>query len=140
VPWLYQTLPMLIFAYVIRFLPQSVGSIRANMLQISPRLEEAARGLGKRRFETFARITLPLLAPGMLAGAALVFLTTIKELPVTLLLSPAGFDTLVLDVWSSASEGLFSQASPPALLIILVSGLSIALILRQERRGGYGSR
>jgi iron(III) transport system permease protein len=129
---------MLVFAYVIRFLPQSVGTIRGNMLQVPPRLEEAARSLGKKRFEAFARVTLPLLAPGILAGAALVFLTTIKELPVTLLLSPAGFDTLVMQVWSSASEGLFSRASPPALLIILVSGLSVGLILRRERRGGFG--
>lgn len=138
VPWLYQTLPMLIFAYVIRFLPQAVGGIRSNMLQVSPRLEEAARSLGKKRLAAFTLVTLPLLAPGILAGAALVFLTTIKELPVTLLLSPAGFDTLVMEVWSTASEGLFSQASPPALLIILVSALSVGLILGQERRGGYG--
>lgn len=137
-PWIYQTLPMLIFAYVIRFLPQAVGSIRGNMLQVPPRFEEAARSLGKKRFAAFATVTLPMLAPGILAGGALVFLTTIKELPVTLLLSPAGFNTLVMEVWSTASEGLFSQASPPALLIIVVSALSIGLILRQERRGGYG--
>lgn len=137
-PWIYQTLPMLVFAYVIRFLPQAVGSIRGNMLQVPPRFEEAARSLGKKRFATFATVTLPMLAPGILAGAALVFLTTIKELPVTLLLSPAGFNTLVMEVWSTASEGLFSQASPPALLIIAVSAFSIGLILRQERRGGLG--
>ena len=83
-------------------------------------------------------MTFPLLLPGILAGGALVFLTTIKELPVTLLLSPPGFETLVSEIWWNASEGLFSQASPPALLMVGVSALSIMVILRQERRSGLG--
>ena len=136
--WLYQSMPMLIFAYVVRFLPQSTGCIRTGLLQIPPRLEEAARGLGHSRLSTFALVTFPLLLPGILAGGALVFLTTIKELPVTLLLSPPGFETLVSEIWWNASEGLFSQASPPALLMVGVSALSIMVILRQERRSGLG--
>lgn len=137
-PWLYQTLPMLVFAYVVRFLPQSVGATRTSLLQLSPRMEEAALSLGRTRAAAFFLVTLPLIAPGLLAGGALVFLTTIKELPITLLLSPTGFDTLVHQVWSNVSEGLFARASPPALLLILISAFSIAVILRQERRGQYG--
>ncbi len=135
---LYQSLPLLVLAYVIRFLPQAIGCLRTSLAQIPPRLEEAARGLGRGRLRTFAAVTLPLLKPGALAGAALVFLTTVKELPVTLLLSPTGFDTLVYAIWSTASEGLFSQASPSALLLLGLSALSIAVILRQEERGLYG--
>lgn len=135
VPWLYQTLPMLVFGYTIRFLPQSVGSLRSSMLQIPPRLEEASLSLGHKRLATFGRVTLPLLTPGLLAGAALVFLTTIKELPLTLLLRPTGYETLVSEVWYAASEGLFSQASPPALLLVAVSGFSVMILLFQERRG-----
>ncbi|RME55758.1 MAG: iron ABC transporter permease, partial [Caldilineae bacterium] len=99
--FLYQTLAMLIFAYVVRFLPQAMGSIQSSLVQINPRLEEAGRSLGLNRRAVLWRIVVPLLRPGMLAGAALVFLTTIKELPATLLLGPTGFTTLATQIWSA---------------------------------------
>ena len=132
VPWLYQTLAMLIFAYTVRFLPQAVGSVQSSLEQISPRLEEAARSLGLNRRQVAGRITLPLLRPGILTGAALVFLTTIKELPVTLLLGPTGFTTLATQIWSATNEAFFARAAPPALLLLLISALSIFLILSQD--------
>jgi len=137
---LYQSLPMLVFAYVVRFLPQSVGAMRASLLQVNPRLEEAARSLGRSRWGVFFAVTLPLLMPGVLTGAALVFLTTLKELPITIMLSPMNFPTLVQKVWSNASEGLFAQASPPALLLVGLSAISIIFILRQERAQESGGR
>lgn len=132
--WIYQTLVLLVFAYVIRFLPQAIGALRTSLLQVPPRLEEAARSLGRSRLAAFTSVTVPLIVPGMAAGMALVFLTTIKELPLTLILSPPGFETLVTEVWSAASEGLFAQASVPALVLIGVSAFSVILILQQERR------
>lgn len=135
-PMLYQTLAMLIFAYVVRFLPEATGTVRAGMLQISPRLEEAARSLGLSRRQAILRVTIPLLQPGIWAGVALVFLSTIKELPATLLLGPTGFPTLATQIWSSTSEAFFTRAAAPSLLLLLVSALSVGLILRQEERGG----
>lgn len=132
VPVLYQTLAMLVFAYTVRFLPEAVGVLRARMLQISPRYEEASRTLGRSQIETFASVTLPLLAPGLGAGAALVFLTTMKELPATLLLAPTGFATLATDVWSASSEAMFAQAAASALLLVAVSALSLRLLLREH--------
>ncbi|MCX7853953.1 MAG: iron ABC transporter permease [Anaerolineae bacterium] len=129
---LYQTLPMLVFAYVVLFLPQAVGVLRSNLMQNSPRLEEAARSLGLKPVGVWWRVTLPLLRPGMLAGAALVFLTTAKELPATLLLAPTGFDTLATRIWSAAAEGFFARAAAPALILLVVSGLSLFLLLSQE--------
>lgn len=136
IPALYQSLPLLIVAYVARFLPQATGAIRTSLLQLNPRLEEAGVSLGRSRAYVFATVTLPLALPGVLAGGALVFLTTIKELPITLLLRPTGeaHDTLVTEVWNAAQESLFSQASPPALLLVIVSAASIGLILRNDRR------
>lgn len=133
--FVYQTLAMLIFAYTVRFLPQGVGAVRGNLLQISPRLEEAARSLGLNRRQAVWRVTLPLLSPGIWAGAALVFLSTMKELPATLLLGPTGFSTLATQIWSATSEAFFARAAAPALLLLAVSGLSIVFILRQEERG-----
>ncbi|MEK7847951.1 MAG: iron ABC transporter permease, partial [Chloroflexota bacterium] len=101
---LYQTIGMLLFAYVVLFLPQALGAARSSLLQVSPRLEEAARGLGYTSLGVLARITVPLMRPGLLAGGALVFLTVMKELPATLILSPIGFHTLATEVWDATSE------------------------------------
>ena len=135
IPLLYQTLAMLVFAYVVRYLPLGAGTTRAGLLQISPRLEEAARSLGMNRRQTIGRVTIPLLRPGILAGVALVFLSTMKELPATLLLGPSGFATLATQIWSAADEAFFTRAAAPALVLLVVSGFSIMLILGQEDRG-----
>jgi len=132
----YQTLPMLVLAYGILFLPQAVGAVRASLLQVHPNLEEAARSLGRRPLQVFATITLPLVWPGVAAGVSLVFLTTMKELPATLILGPFGFKTLATAVWSAVSEAFFAQAAAPALLLILVSSLPMAfLVLRKQKEG-----
>lgn len=130
---LYQTLPLLILAYTILFVPQAVGSVRASLLQIDPSLEEAARSLGRSPAQVFMRITLPLMRPGMLAGMGLVFLTTMKELPATLILGPFGFKTLATSVWSAVSEAFFAQAAAPALILILASSLPMAFLVLREQ-------
>ena len=141
---IYQTLPLLVFAYVVRFLPQAVGSTRASLLQVDPNLQDAARVLGRSPRAAFREVTFPLVAPGILAGAALVFLTTMKELPATLLLRPTGFETLVVRIWRAESAGYFGAAAVPALILVFVSGLSMFVILSQEgydgaSRGGDAS-
>ncbi len=130
---IHQTLPILVFAYVVRFMPQAVGSTRSSVLQVNPKLTEAARTLGHGPMATFTRVTLPLIGPGIIAGAALVFLTTMKELPATLLLRPTGFETLVTRIWAAESAGYYGYAAIPALLLLLVSGLSMVLILQGEQ-------
>ncbi|MCH7605693.1 MAG: iron ABC transporter permease [Chloroflexi bacterium] len=133
-PLLYQTTGLLVLAYVVLFVSAAVGSIRTSLLQVSPNVEEAARGLGRRSLGVFASITLPLVRPGVLSGAALVFLLTMKELPATLILSPIGFKTLATSIWSAASEAFFAQAAAPALLLILASSVPLALILLRNRQ------
>jgi iron(III) transport system permease protein len=131
-PALYQTLPLLLLAYLVRFVPEAVGATRASLLQVSPRLEEAARTLGRSPGAVLRQVTLPIIRPGLVAGGALVFLTAMKELPTTIMLAPTGFDTLAVRIWSTTSEGFFARAAPPALLMILVAGASMWLLLRQE--------
>jgi len=131
---LYQTLPMLLMAYVVLFLPQAVGSGRSSLLQVSPRLEEAGRSLGKRPSQVFRRVTLPLVRPGLLAAGALVFLTAMKELPTTLILSPIGFSTLAVQVWSNISEAFFARAAAPTLLLILLSSVPLALFMLRDEK------
>ena len=134
--WIYQTVPFLVFAYVVRFLPQAVGSARTSLLQVDPHLVEAGRVLGESSIGAFRRVTLPLVRSGVVAGAALVFLTTMKELPVTIILRPTGFDTIVTQIWTAQESGLYQYAAIPALLLLLVSGLSMVVLLAQERGDG----
>jgi iron(III) transport system permease protein len=117
----YQTMALLVFAYVVRFFPQALAGSHAAVLRVSPRLEEAARSLGRGPVTVFARITAPLVAPGLLAGSALVFLSTMKELPATLLLRPIGFETLATEIWRYTSVASYSRAALPALLLIVLS-------------------
>ena len=131
VPSLYQTIPLLVFAYVIRFVPQAVGTIRTATLTVDQRLVEAARTLGADSFGAFRRITFPLVVPGVIAGGALVFLTTMKELPVTLFLRPIGFKTVVLHIWQAQEAATYQYAVVPTVLLLLVSGLSMVILLRQ---------
>jgi len=132
-PAFYQTHALLLFAYLVLFLPQAVANLRSSLAQINPHLEEAARSLGRGTFGTLTAVTLPLLRAGLLTSTALVFLTTMKELPATLLLRPTGFDTLATRIWSHTTEAFFAQAAPYALALVLASALSGVLLLLQER-------
>lgn len=130
---LYQSFAMLMIAYTILFLPQAVGALRSALLQIHISLEESARSLGSSPLAVFWRVTLPLMRPGIVVAASLTFLTAMKELPITLLLAPTGFRTLATIVWSSVSEAYFARAAAPALLIVLLSSLPLALLNRNEQ-------
>ena len=128
----YQTLVVLVFAYAVRFLPQALGACRSAMVQINPHTEEVARSLGAGPMRTFVRVTAFQMLPGMSAGALLVFLTVMKELPITLLLSPIGFETLTTQIWSATSEAFFTKAALPSLLLVLLSACAAMLIVRRE--------
>ncbi len=131
---LYQTLFLLVLAYVIRFLPQALGSVRASLLQVNPAVEEAARSLGRSSVSVMATVTIPLIRSGIVVGGALVFLTAMKELPATLLLSPTGFNTLATEMWFAMEDARFARAAVPGLILIVVSAIPVALMLFQERK------
>jgi len=133
-PWIYQTLPLLIFAYVVRFMPQALGASRTSLLQTNPKTEEAARGLGKGKLAVLRRITLPQLLPGLSTGALLVFLTAIKELPATLLLSPIGFSTLATEIWASTNEAMFARAAAAAILLVLIAAIPTTIVVLREQQ------
>jgi iron(III) transport system permease protein len=132
-PFLYATPFVVVIAYVLRHMPQAVRASESALNQLSPSLEEASRTLGRTSIQTLIQVTLPLILPGLLAGGSLVFLTSLKELPATLLLRPAGFDTLAVRVWVWAGEGFYFQAAPAALLLVVVSALPLSFLLRREQ-------
>jgi len=120
-PRFYQSFTMLIISYLIVFLPQAVGGGQAAMEQVKSSYIDASLGMGMNKFMTFTKITLPLIYKGLVAGGALVFLSTMKELPQTLLLRPTGLNTMAVDVWSYASEGLFTNAAFSAFILLAIS-------------------
>lgn len=132
-PGLYQTLPILVLGYNLRFLPLSVGATSSALTQINPRYEEVGRILNLRPLQVTLRITLPLVSTGVIGGMALVFLNSVKELPTTLLLSPTGFKTLATQIWTAYDAVSLARVAVPSLLLVGLSALSLVLIMRQER-------
>ncbi|MCH8235013.1 MAG: iron ABC transporter permease [Chloroflexi bacterium] len=130
---IYQTAYLLVFAYVVLFLPVAVGLIRASLLQVNPRMEEAAMSLGRSRINAFLTITVPLVRPGLAAAGIMVFLLTMKELPATLILGPFESRTLATSIWSAAEEAFFARAAAPSLLLVLASAIPMTFLVLRER-------
>lgn len=133
----YQSNWLLLFGYVVLFLPAAVGAIRYSLMQVSPRIEEAAQGLGRRPWRVMVTVTLPMVMPGVLAGAALVFLMTMKELPATLILSPIGFKTLATVIWDASTDAFFARTAAASLLLIALAGIPTAYMVLRD--GSYRS-
>ncbi|OKY26044.1 iron ABC transporter permease [Thalassotalea sp. PP2-459] len=132
-PFLYQTLGLLVLAYLLRFLPLAIGSIRTATENLDTSMVNAARLLGASPQEAFRRVTLPLTMRGVIAGGALVFLEAMRELPATLLLGPTGYETLATYLWRVYEAGYFGLAAIPGLLLIFISALGLLLMLTGER-------
>jgi iron(III) transport system permease protein len=133
-PSLYQSAPLLVGAYVVSYLALAIGPIRSGLLQVSPRLEEAARSLGRRRSAAFIGTTLPLIGRSLLAAGALVLMVTMKELPMTYLLAPTDYSTLATRVFGYTSEGMIANAAPFAGAIVVFSCLFVGLVIAYEGR------
>jgi iron(III) transport system permease protein len=127
-PGLYQTLVVLVFAYAVLFMPKALGTARSSIENVSPELVSVARTLGASPFQAWYRVTVPLALPGLGIGALLVAITTMKELPATLLLRPTGFDTLATELWSKTAAAEFGAAAPYAAVLVLVAAIP-AMIL-----------
>ncbi len=135
---LYQTRWLLTLAYAALFLPLAVAAVSAAVAQAPPVLEDVARSLGRSPLRVFASVTVPLTVPGIAAGAALVFLTCMKELPATLLLRPTGMDTLATELWTHTGVAAYAAAAPYAALLIVLSAIPTWFLA--ARTGALGSK
>ena len=134
VPAVYQTLPLLLVAYLVLFLPRAVVGTRGTLELAPPVLDEVATSLGCSRAGAARRVTLPLIAPGLAASLALVALAVSTELTATLLLAPTGTSTLATEFWSRASSVAYGAAAPYALALILLSAPATWLLGRAALR------
>ncbi|UST53238.1 iron ABC transporter permease [Comamonadaceae bacterium OTU4NAUVB1] len=123
---------VLVAACTIRFLAMPVGGIESGLARIPPALEQAARLLGEGPGGTLRRVHLPLLRPALATSALLVFVDAMKELPATLLLRPANFDTLATWLYAEAARGTYEEGAIAALAIV-AAGLAPVLLLARAQ-------
>ena len=128
---IYLRTPLLVIAYVALFLPVAVGSIRSAAEQIPDSLDEVSRSLKLSQWAIVRRVTLPLLAPGLLSAGSLVMLAGMKELPATMLLRPTGSETLATRLWTYTSVSDYAGAGPYALAIIVFVSIPTAIASRR---------
>jgi len=128
---IYQTIVLLSIGYIILFIPVAIGIIKPVFLQMNPRLEEAAKGLGASTFKVWQHIYLPSMIPSLAGAFALVFVLIMKELPATLILSPLNFNTLATSVWTHATEASFGMAAVYSGILLLFTALPMFLLLNK---------
>ncbi len=120
----------LVFAYTVRFLAVSAGSIESGLQKVTPSMDMAARSLGQGPAGTLINVHLPVLRGTLLTAALVVFVDCMKELPATLILRPFNFDTLATYVYQFASDEMLSRSALPALIIVLAGIVPIILMSR----------
>ena len=124
----------LLAAYWVRFLAVATGPVESSLQRIRRSIPEAAKSLGANSSEVMWRVYLPMLRPGILTAAVLVFVDVMKEMPATLLLRPFGWDTLAVRIYEMTSEGEWQRAALPALTLVLVGLMPVILAVRQTAR------
>jgi len=128
------TLVAILFAYVARFLAVGFGPVEAGTARIGRSLDDAARVLGAGSRRRLLRVHLPLLAPSLFTAAALVLVDVMKEMPITLMTRPFGWDTLAVRIFELTSEGQWEAAALPSLALVATGLLPLVLLNRQAQR------
>lgn len=133
--WLAGTLFATLLAYLVRFHAVGAGAFDSGFARIPYRLDEATRLLGYRGLAALRRVQLPLLRGSVLTSIVLVFVELMKELPITLLTRPFGFDTLAVRVFELTAEGEWQRAALPALAIVIAGLIPVFLLARRSEHG-----
>jgi iron(III) transport system permease protein len=128
------TLFTMLIAYITRFLAVGHSPIDSAMQRITESIHEAATSLGLNGWAMLGRVYLPLLRGGIFTAAALVFVDVMKEMPITLMTRPFGWDTLAVRIFEMTSEGAWEQAALPAVALVLAGLVPIVLFIRQTER------
>ncbi|HHC5060418.1 TPA: ABC transporter permease [Aeromonas veronii] len=131
------TITAIVFGYLVRFVAIAIGSVESSMSKISPSLDMAARSLGQGDGGMLLRVHLPLVRRGLFAGAMLVFIESMKELPAALLLRPFNFDTLATHVYQFVSDEMLERGALGAIVIVLVGLLPLIWVNRSLDSPGH---
>ncbi|MEE8108016.1 MAG: iron ABC transporter permease [Gammaproteobacteria bacterium] len=125
-------LATMLLAYLVRFLAVAHQPVAANMLRITPAIDESVRVLGVSGWAALRRVHFPMLRTGLLTAFALAFVDLMKEMPITLMTRPFGWETLAVRVFEMTSEGQWQQAALPACAIVLVGLLPVVILTRRS--------
>lgn len=125
------TVGIMLIAYLIRFMAVSHYPIDSAMQRITHSIDEAAVSLGLHGLRMIKEVHVPILKPGIYTAATLVFVDVMKEMPVTLMTRPFGWDTLAVRIYEMTSEGQWEQAALPAVTLILSGLIPIYVLMRQ---------
>lgn len=136
--WLQGTVLALLLGYVARFLAVAHGPVEGGLARLRPSLAEAARSLGLGRLAVLLRVHLPLLRAGVGTALLLVFVDVMKEMPITLMTRPFGWDTLAVRVFEMTAEGEWRRAALPSLVITLAGLVPVMLLTRRIEHASRG--
>ena len=125
----------LVFALTVRFLAVALHGVESGLERVPPSTIASARMLGARPVRVAWSVEIPAARASIVAAGALLLIDLMKELPITLLLRPFGFDTLAVWVWQATSESLWAQAALPSLTIVVVGMCAIGALLTALDRG-----
>ena len=128
--FLQGTLAAMLIALLVRFLAVAHQAVSAAMQRVTRQIDEAAQSLGVGGWRLLTRVYTPLVRGGLLTGLVLVFVDVMKEMPITLMTRPFGWETLAVRVYEMTSEGQWEQAALPALTIVVVGLLPVMFITR----------
>ncbi len=131
------TLTAIVFGYLVRFVAIAIGSVESSMGKVSPSLDMAARSLGQGTGGMLRRVHLPLVRRGLFAGAMLVFIESMKELPAALLLRPFNFETLATHVYQFVSDEMLERGALGAIVIVLVGLVPLIWVNRSLDSPGH---
>ena len=128
------TLVIMLLAYLTRFLAVSHSPIDSAMQRITSSIDEASMSMGINGWMMLRRVHLPILKSGIFTAGALVFVDVMKEMPITLMTRPFGWDTLSVRIFEMTSEGAWEQAALPAVALVISGLIPIILFMRQTEK------
>ncbi|TAN48644.1 MAG: iron ABC transporter permease [Methylococcaceae bacterium] len=128
------SLGVLVLAYLVRFAAVSYGAVDSALERITPSMAEASRSLGVSGFAMVYRLHLPLLRGGLFSGALLVFVDIMKEMPITLMIRPFGWDNLAVRIFEMVSEGQWQRAALPSVVLVALGLVPVIMMVRASEQ------
>lgn len=133
-PLLQGTIAVMLIAYMVRFMAAGYKPIDSAMHRVTGNIDEASRLMGLRGLKLLTRVHLPMLRGGIFTALTLVFVDVMKEMPITLMTRPFGWDTLAVKIFELTSEGEWERAALPALTLLLTGLIPIVVLMRKTER------
>lgn len=127
-------LAMLFVAYAVRFMAVGHHPVSSAMLRITPSIDEAAQSFGIKGFRMLLNVHIPILRNGLLTAALLAFVDIMKEMPITLMTRPFGWDTLAVKIYALTSEGEWERAAIPAVVLVLCGLMPVILLVHKSEK------